>query len=240
MYQPRDYRKYVNATGLCSFTVTFKESDLHISAQTDLAQKALLLVRRYYQTIENYILAHPYFHAALVPVEVESSAPSIILDMAAAGSRAGVGPMAAVAGAMAQYVGTELGLFSEEVIVENGGDIYIKCSRERIVSIYAGESPLSGKIGLKIAPESTPAGICTSSGTVGPSLSFGKTDAAIALAGSAILADAAATAVGNAVSTAADIAKGIALAQGISGVTGAVIIKEAAIGVWGNVELCSL
>jgi ApbE superfamily uncharacterized protein (UPF0280 family) len=71
-------------------------------------------------------------------------------------------------------------------------------------------------------------------------LSFGKADAAIALAGSAILADAAATAIGNAVSTAADIAKGIALAQGISGVTGAVIIKEAAMGVWGNVELCSL
>ena len=107
--------------------------------------------------------------------------------------------MASVAGAMAEAFQETSLESSTEVIVENGGDIYLATSRERVIGIYAGTSPLSIKLGIAISPEDSPLGICTSSGTVGPSLSFGKADAVCVLSKSAALADAAATAVGNVV-----------------------------------------
>ncbi len=120
--------------------------------------------------------------------------------MAAAAQTAGVGPMAAVAGAIAECVGRELLEFSPEVIVENGGDIFLKVSHRRTVGIFAGDSPLTGRIGIQIEARDTPLGVCTSSGTVGHSLSFGRADAVVVLAPAAALADAAATAIGNRVS----------------------------------------
>jgi ApbE superfamily uncharacterized protein (UPF0280 family) len=117
--------------------------------------------------------------------------------MAEAASIAGVGPMAAVAGAVASFLGQVLGSCSREVIVENGGDIYLRSAHERVVAVFAGDSPFSYKIGLRVKPEDTPAGICTSSGTVGHSLSFGNADAVVIKGESAILADAVATQAGN-------------------------------------------
>ena len=121
--------------------------------------------------------------------------------------------------------------------MENGGDIYLKSLRRRTIGVFAGGSPLTGKLGLDIAPEDTPLGICTSSGTVGHSLSFGKADAVIVLADSATLADAAATAIGNRVKDVADIEKGIEFAQDIGRLKGVVIIKDDRLGVWGEVKL---
>ena len=98
--------------------------------------------------------------------------------------------MASVAGAIAELVGRELSNFSDDIIIENGGDIFIKTTRPRIIAIYASDSPLSGKIGIEIDAGETPCGICTSSGSVGHSLSFGKADAVTIIAPSAALADA--------------------------------------------------
>ena len=125
--------------------------------------------------------------------------------MAQVGQQTGVGPMAAVAGAMAELIGKKLLDYSPEVIVENGGDIFMKISRRRRIGIFAGNSPFTDKLALELEPEETPLGICTSSGTVGPSLSLGTTDATIVASTSAALADAAATAVGNLVKTADDL-----------------------------------
>jgi ApbE superfamily uncharacterized protein (UPF0280 family) len=86
-------------------------------------------------------------------------------------------PLLQIAGAVAEFVSKDLLPLSEEIIIENGGDIYLATSRERTIGIYAGHSPLSLKIGIVISPEDSPLGVCTSSGTVGPSLSFGKADA---------------------------------------------------------------
>ena len=91
---------------------------------------------------------------------------------------------------------------------------------------------------LEINGQETPLGICTSSGTVGHSLSYGKVDAAVVLARSATLADAAATAIGNLVSQPGDIKRGIEFAKGIKGLKGVVIIKDDNIGLWGDVKLC--
>ncbi len=146
--------------------------------------------------------------------------------------------MAAVAGAVAEYVGRELLPFSREVIVENGGDIFLKTQKTRSIGIYAGESsPFTGKLALRVDPKETPLGICTSAGTVGHSFSLGKCDAAIVVSPSAILADAAATAVANLIHSAGDIQKGIDFARGVEGIKGVVIVKDDRIGVWGNIRL---
>jgi len=237
MYQPRTYRHWVKGDDLVDFRVAVKETDLYLRAASDLHRKAHWLVLKYRDGIEKYIARHPDFLASLEPVEVEAEAPKIVRAMADAANLCGVGPMAAVAGAVAEFVGKELLEFSPETIVENGGDIYLKSLRRRTIGVFAGGSPLTGKLGLQIEPGDTPLGICTSSGTVGHSLSFGKADAVIVLAGSATLADAAATAIGNRVSDITDIEKGIEFAQGIGQLKGVVIIKDDRLGVWGEVKL---
>jgi ApbE superfamily uncharacterized protein (UPF0280 family) len=148
--------------------------------------------------------------------------------------------MAAVAGAVAEFVSKGLLELSEEVIVENGGDIYMATCRTRTIGIYAGDSPLSLKVGILVQAEDSPLGICTSSGTVGPSLSFGTADAICILSKSAALADAAATAVGNKVKTKRNIEAGLETGKNIEGVLGALIIIGDRMGVWGNIQLVQL
>jgi len=238
MYQPRTYRHWVRSKDLLSFNVVVKETDLYISASTNLKRKALKLVKKYRQMLERYVEKHPLFLTSLVPLPVEDNAPQIVKSMLAAAEKAGVGPMASVAGAIAESVGSELLDSSPEVIVENGGDIYLKSLMKRIIGVYAGESPLTGKIGLEISGEDTPLGICTSSGTVGHSLSYGRADAVIALSKSAALADAAATAIGNRIVQPDDITKGIEFAKGVEGLKGVIIIKDDKMGVWGEIKIC--
>ena len=237
MYEPRTYRHWINYKDLISFNVVVKETDLYICALTNLKRKAYRLVLKYRNKLEGYIMQHPAFLTSLEPLPVDEDAPRIVKAMTEATARVGIGPMASVAGAIAELVGNELLAFSPEIIVENGGDIYLKSSEKRIVGIYAGKSPLTSKIGLEINGEDTPLGICTSSGTVGHSLSYGKADAVIVLSKSATLADAAATAIGNLIKQPSDFPSGIELAKGIEGLKGLVIIKDDNMGLWGEVKI---
>ena len=237
-YQPRTYRHHIESTGLAAFTVAVKETDLYIRAGSNLQRKARRLVLKYRAQLERYIEQNPGFQTSLKPLPLPETAPRIVKEMIEAGQKANVGPMAAVAGAIAEFVGTELLEFSPEIIVENGGDIFIKASSKKVVGIYAGESPLSGKIGVEIPPQETPLGVCTSSGTVGHSLSFGRADAVVTIARSAALADAAATAVCNLVQKPADINTAIEKGRNISGLKGIVIIIGGDIAVWGSIKLC--
>jgi ApbE superfamily uncharacterized protein (UPF0280 family) len=236
--EPRTYRHWAEGKDLTHFNVTVKETDLYIRATSNLQKKALKAINKYRRQLEKYIEQNPAFRDSLEPVPLPADSPKIVKTMLDAGQKAGVGPMAAVAGAIAEYVGWELLEFSPEIIVENGGDIFIKSTRKRVVGIFAGDSPLSGKIGLEIDAGDTPLGICTSSGTVGHSLSYGKADAVVVTAGSAALADAAATAIGNRINQPEDISSGIAFGNTIEGLRGLVIIKGDAIGAWGDVKLC--
>ncbi len=236
--EPRTYRHWIEDKDLTPFNATVKETDLYIRASSNLAKKAHKLVLKYRQQLENYIEQHPTFLTSLEPLPTPREAPHIVKQMTAAAQKTGVGPMASVAGAIAEHVGKELLAFSPEIIVENGGDIYLKSLTRRTVGIFAGKSPLTGKIGLEINARDTPLGICTSSGTVGHSLSYGKADAVVALSESATLADAAATAIGNLVSQPGDITSAIEFGKSISGLKGLIIIKDANMGVWGEVKLC--
>ena len=238
MYQPRTYRHWIRDSDLVSFNVVVKETDLCISARTNLRRKALRLVSKYRSTLERYITQHPSFLTSMEALPIDDDTPQIIKMMLEAAHKAGVGPMASVAGAIAECVGTELLTFSPEVIVENGGDIYLRISKKRVIGVYAGNSPLSGKIGLEINGRDTPLGVCTSSGTVGHSLSYGKADAVIALSRSATLADAAATAIGNLIKEPTDISSGIEVAQSIAGLKGVIIIIGSDMGLWGEVKIC--
>ncbi len=237
-YQPRDYRRWVGGSGLVNFTVTIKETDLAISAAENLERKARRIILKYRSHLEEYVTANPRFQSSLEPLPGPAHAPRIILTMIEAAQQAGVGPMAAVAGAMAEEVGRDLLAFSPEVIVENGGDIFLSVKNDKTIGLYAGDSPLTGRLGLEIKAGDTPLGVCTSSGTVGHSLSFGKADAVVVISKSTALADAAATAVGNRVKQAADIDAALKLGQKIDGVLGIVIVIGKDIGGWGDVTLC--
>jgi ApbE superfamily uncharacterized protein (UPF0280 family) len=240
MHEPRFYRHWIKDSNLVSFEVAVKQTDLYIRAQRNLKDKALNSVLKHRGSLEAYIGRHPLFLTTLEAYEAEAEAPAIVKEMARVSQLAGVGPMAAVAGAIAEAVGRDLLAFSPEVIVENGGDIFLKISRKRLVGIYAGQSAFTKKIALEIMSRETPMGIGTSSGTVGHSLSLGSADAVIALSSSAALADAAATALGNIVKAADDIPEAIDKARSIEELRGVVIIVGDKMGVWGKVRVVPL
>jgi len=193
-----EYRSLISAYDLISTRVRIKESDLLIRAERECFGPARKALARYRKDIEDYINNHPGFKESMLPVVVPHDAPPIIIAMTRAASLSGVGPMAAVAGALAYFVGRELKSISSEVIVENGGDIYLESRRERIVAVYSGKNAgPTGKIGIKIKPGEMPIGIAGSSGRLGRSLSWGISDVAVVLASDPILADSAATALAN-------------------------------------------
>jgi hypothetical protein len=236
-FRPRFYRLWSRDSDLVSFTVVVKETDLYIRAGRNLRKKALAAVLKHRELLEGYIARHPGFAAALEPFAVGADAPFVVRMMAEASARVGVGPMAAVAGTIAELVGRELLDYSAEVIVENGGDIFLMLVKPRLVGIYAGSSPLTGTVALRIEPDDTPLGVCTSSGSVGHSLSFGTADAAIVVSPSAALADAAATAVGNLVKTEDDLQRAIEFVKDVPGISGIAVIRGEKMAVWGHINL---
>jgi len=235
-YEPRTYRTQVDAAGLVSFEVVYAETDLHVSAVCDLSIRAGAVVRELREQLESYIAANPRFAESHVPVPVSQGAPAIALEMAHAADMAGVGPMAAVAGAFAEAVARALEPASTEVIVENGGDLFLLGMHDRIVLLGAGDSLLSEQVAIAVSGTMMPVAVCTSSGTVGPSLSYGSAHAVTVLAGSGALADAVASSVGNLVHGPGDIEKGLARAMAIPSVVGVVIVAGDTIGAEGQVK----
>jgi len=240
MYELRNYRHWIKDSDLISFNVVANQTDLYIRSRRNLKNKALTSLLKHRAPLERYIACHPFFLTTLKPYLAEEDAPAIVKGMAKASQIADVGPMAAVAGAIAEAVGRDLLSLSPEVIVENGGDIFLKVLQKRMVGIYSGQSPFTGKIALEITPEETPLGICTSSATIGHSLSLGSADAVTTTAPSTSIADAVATAIGNMVNDTEDIPKAIEKAQKIKGLQGILIIKGDKIGIWGKVKIVPL
>ena len=216
-----------------SFSLDYGESHLNVSCDLDLRSAALDELIRQYTLLVAYINKNPLFKSSYEPVEVEEDALGVVKDMAEAAFRCGVGPMAAVAGALAQRVGERL--LSEgaaDVIVDNGGDIYVKAAGVKTVGLNAGKSPFSGEIAFRVKPEETPCGICTSAGTVGHSISLGEADAVTVVADSTALADAAATSIGNEVR--GGVEGGLGKAKTIAGIRGVLIVKGGLMGAWGG------
>jgi ApbE superfamily uncharacterized protein (UPF0280 family) len=231
------YRDQIATKDLVSFSIVIEETDLLILADRNLQEEAEKAVLTYRQQLETHISTFPEFASTLKPLSFQTDVPPLIREMLKAARLAQVGPMASVAGALAEQVGRDLLEHTPQVIVENGGDIFLAVSHDITVGIYAGNSPLSNKLAVKIPSAITPLGVCTSSGTVGHSLSFGSADAVTVIAHSTALADATATALGNRVNDATAIEEGLEAVQHIEGIAGALIIVDDHFGAWGNIEI---
>ncbi len=185
--------------------------------------------------LEDYIRRHPEFGASLTPLAAKADAPEVALRMARAGEVVGVGPMAAVAGTMAQLAAeAAIGGGAPEAVVENGGDMYLVCKQPIVVGLYAGRAPLGERFAFAIEPDRTPLAVCSSSGRMGHSMSLGDCDLATVTAADASLADAAATWAANLVKTADDIEPALRRITAIQGVSGVLLIKGERVGMMGD------
>ncbi|MBO8138677.1 MAG: UPF0280 family protein [Desulfotomaculum sp.] len=241
-YIKRTYRQQHRQEDLKHFQVAVKETDLDVAVlrnhhNESLAEQVKKWVLKYRQQLERYIERDPLFATSLKPHSLLPGAPPIAKEMAEAAKLAGVGPMASVAGAFSQYVGRELMAVSSEVIIENGGDIFLCSKVKRRIGIFAAQSPFTNRIALEITPDQTPLGICTSSGTVGHSLSFGRADAVVVLSSSALLADAVATAAANLVRNSDDLLKAVEFAIDVPGIKGVLAIINDKMAVKGDIKL---
>ncbi|MDF0590845.1 UPF0280 family protein [Candidatus Methanocrinis natronophilus] len=198
-------------------TITAQERDHLEAAKEEIAiQRGLL---------EEFIRSDPFFLVTLEPYELPAKdAPLIVREMARAASAVGIGPMSGVAGTIALFaLEAMIRAGATHAVVDNGGDVALVCDRPILMGIYAGPSPLKD-LAFEIPPGKKPLGICTSSGTVGPSISFGFADAAVVVSDDVPLADAAATALGNAIGLASPLSDSFH-AVAVPGVTGALVIR---------------
>ena len=233
------YRACMRAEGLVYFRVTEGETDLYIGAQKDLSREALEAVKDIRARVSGIIEKRPMFRRSLAPLDPFGDEDAWLMKMYRAGRTAGTGPMAAVAGMIAEYTGRALLPLSPEIVVENGGDVFLAGMHRRTVAIAAGQSPLSGRLGLTVMP-GPGFSVCTSSGTYGHSLSFGKADAAVVAAGDAALADAVATMLGNKCKNEQCLAEAAQWAAALPGVSGAVAVMGDKLAAAGQIELTAL
>ncbi len=237
MYEHRFYRDFGKTDRWQAYRVKIESTDLYVRTRDNHALWVQSLVRDIRAELKAHIQRRPDFLDSMSPLQPVRRMHPVIARMYRAGQLARTGPMASVAGAVAEYVGRKLLRRCEEVVVENGGDNFLKLKQPGVNTIFAGKSPFSGALGLRIEPEKTPLAVCTSSGTVGHSVSFGRVDAATIISQDACLADAAATATANLVHAEEDFPAGLDFALGIEGVLGAVLILGDKLAVQGDVEL---
>ncbi|MCP4258445.1 MAG: UPF0280 family protein [Planctomycetes bacterium] len=192
-------------------------------------------IERQRRILDDYIKSCPSFRDSFEPIELRDDAPEVAQRMARAASLIGVGPMAAVAGAMAQCA-AEAGLKTgaQEVIVENGGDIYLKAIEPVLIALNTGTARLSNRLAFSLQPSDTPLAICSSSGQMGHSKSLGNCDLATVVAEDAALADAAATQAANLVKEEEDVNPALQSIAAIEGIEGVLIVKNDRVGLAGN------
>jgi hypothetical protein len=215
----------------------FKGANFRIACP--LFELATREIRRQRNSLEAYLRRQPEFGTALAPLDLLPGAPEVAVRMQAASRVAGVGPMAAVAGAMAQLAAeAALAAGAAEAIVENGGDIYLASPQAVVVALYAGPgagaAALSGRLALEIQPGEMPLAVCSSSGRLGHSLSFGECDLATVIARDAALADAAATLAGNLVRRESDLPAALQRVAALPGVSGLLLVKGEKVGMAGR------
>ncbi len=240
-YPHRSYRRRVpRFPEWHCFQVRYRESDLWIQADMELSKEAERLLIEARVQVEGYGEKRPEFLFSHTPIPLDELSPHIPRKMMRACIEAQVGPMAAVAGAIAEYVGE--GLMEagcKEVVVENGGDIYLAAKRPIVVGILAGDSPLSGRVGISLEPGEMPLAVATSSATVGHSWSYGMADAACVVAKDPAFADAMATALGNRVGE-GKLEDALEWAVDQKGAMGALVIVGSKLAVMGKIRLTTL
>lgn len=213
-----------------------KETIVTISARErrhiDAAKRSIREQRRH---LESFIGEDPFFMLTLEPYDLaeDSDAPEIVKQMISTTAVFDIGPMAAVAGVIAKFaVEAMMEEGATYAIVDNGGDISLLNDQPVLVGIYAGASPVRD-LAFEVPPRAKPLGIATSSGTVGPSISFGCADAATVVSQDPALADAAATALGNAVQPEGPLEECFRMIDR-PGIEGALVIRGEEMALWGT------
>ncbi len=214
-------------------TFALKETRLRLA--TDRYEAAVEAVALQRGQLEAYLARHPGFRTALVPIGLLPGAPEIVQRMHRAAVRAGVGPMAAVAGAIAQMAAeAALAAGAREAVVENGGDVFLASPEPVLVALYAGRAAVRGRLALRVTPERMPLSVCSSSGRMGHSLSLGDCDLATVVSADGALADAAATRAGNLVRSEADLERAAREIAAIPGVAGVLLVKGSRVALAGE------
>lgn len=244
MYERRDYREAMGSGRFFSVSLSVEESDVWIGIHPQVEADALIrrsasILRRLRLEIQNY--PDKRFLTSFTPIEHNAQASPFLQGMLSSAARTNTGPMASVAGAIAQALGRELKqhFHLEEIIVENGGDLYIDVTKPLKVKLFAPTSPLSGKVGVVVDPKLGPVGICTSSAKVGHSFSFGRADAVMVATREADLADALATAYCNQVQTEADVKRLCEELAGREEVLSALVLLNETLAIGGRLEVCT-
>lgn len=233
----RFYRDWIHAPDLKRFQVKMEQTDLLILAEKNLEKEAIDLTLQARSQIEGYILQNPEFLRSLSPLPPDQIAPPLIQSMLAAASQFDVGPMAAVAGAIAEFVGKGLQQFCSQVIVENGGDIYANLNRPLRVSLLPWPQKKDSDLRIEIERDLMPLSICSSSAKIGHSLSFGEADLACIVARSGAIADAAATLAGNLLRKGSEFSRVVSLFKDHPAVDGGVFVWRGHIAIWGKLRL---
>ncbi|MDC7231247.1 MAG: UPF0280 family protein [Sphaerochaetaceae bacterium] len=242
MYQRRAYRQSMGSARFSSFSLSIGESDVWIGFQgpadkNSLQAETTTLLRRLRRELLDY--GDPDLFTSFVPLQPKGDLSVLLQRMFDAGKRSGTGPFSSVAGAIAERLGRHLkdqfGL--SEIVVENGGDLYIDVLKPLSVQLFAPTSPLSGKLSIIVDPSYGPMGVCTSSGKIGHSISFGRADAVMVACKDAALADAYATAYCNRVSGKADVKKVCEALTRQEEVLSAVVVFEDTLAVGGHLEV---
>ncbi|WP_372774507.1 UPF0280 family protein [Mangrovibacterium sp.] len=209
------------------------------SFQNEMVDFASTVLKKNLEELDAYTAEEPFFKKSLKPCAAIETAPEVAKMMAHAGELASAGPMAAKAGIFCELVGKALTEKFEigELILENEGDLYIKLQNSLIVSIFAGESDVSGLIGIEIQPEQTPLGVGTAAGKIGTPMMHGKADAILIVARNAAVAGAFAVGLGNLIKKPGDVDKVLKRTEVIPEVEAAVLVFDDQIGLRGEFEL---
>lgn len=236
MYEERFYRNQIFSK--FKLEVSFKESDLLICTDKridrGLAENVLI---KYYRQIEEYVKANPSFLNSLFPLEINMGAPEIVKRMGEVSHLTGIGPFSSVAGAVAFYVGKDLLPFCEEIVIENGGDIFLRINEDKRLGVYLGDRFKIKNVTLKIKKRNCPFGIASSSSVIGHSLNFGRADLVTVIAKNVIIADGFATSLSNRIKKIKDINEIFKEAKDISEIEGLFVAFEDKLFLWGDLMI---
>ena len=244
MYQARTYRNKMGLERFISFNVSNYESDLWVgidkqSYTHEIKDFVLKRILYYRELINHYSKNHKEFLESHKPVVIFENSPKIVKEMAKAAKKSNIGPMGSVAGAFSEFIAKDIieKYNVKEIVIENGGDIFLKIETSIIISVFAGKSSLSEKIGIQIPPSSTPCGVCTSAGTIGHSFSYGKADALMIVCKNTLLADVYATKFCNKVIDENSIQPVLEEIKTIPEILSAIIIINDKVGFCGSLEV---
>ncbi|MGC9367622.1 MAG: UPF0280 family protein [bacterium] len=247
MKNSRQYRYQVKSENLEKFLVCYKQSDLWIGIDKqsyqliypDLIYRKLVKLRHLFET---HVAKYPDFKSSLTPIIPPADAEPMITHLYQLSEKVGVGPLAGIAGCFAQQIGEFIikKLGGKQLIVENGGDIYINGKQTSQVLIFSQKSKLTHTFSIEITPDITPCGVCTSSGKYGHSKNLGKADSVTVICGDAVMADLLATALSNEIKSARDIEKVLEWSEKIDEIIFIAIIFNQHIGFRGKCNIYPL